>query len=144
MVITARRGRPFFQTHSIKGQRLSYVLRFEFKTTNNEAEYEALVVGFELVKAVSANHVLAKSDSQLVGGQVLEDYIVKEGVMQKYLDKVKAQAAKLQSFDIVMIPREENIEANYLAKLAMTNEDAIPRNAPVQYLELPSIFAPDM
>ncbi|KAF7150490.1 hypothetical protein RHSIM_Rhsim02G0156300 [Rhododendron simsii] len=129
---------------SPKGQRLSYALRFEFKTTNNEAEYEALVVGLELASAVGASHVLAKSDSQLVVGQVLGEYTVKEEVMQKHVDKVKAQVAKLQSFNIVKIPREENIEADYLTKLATAKEDAIPRNTPVRYLESPSIFSPDI
>ncbi|XP_058189300.1 uncharacterized protein LOC131306887 [Rhododendron vialii] len=129
---------------SPKGQCLSYALRFEFKATNNESEYEVLVVGLELAKAVGANHVLAKSDSQLVVGQVLGEYTVKEEVMQKYLDKVKTQVTKLQSFKIVRIPREESIEANYLAKLATAKEDVIPRNTPVRYLGLPSIFAPDV
>ncbi|KAG5565187.1 hypothetical protein RHGRI_001176 [Rhododendron griersonianum] len=127
-----------------KGQRLSYALRFEFKATNNEAEYEALVVGLDLAKAVGADHVLAKSDSQLVVGQVLGEYTVKEEIMQKYLDKVKAQIAKLQSFSIVRIPREENIEADYLSKLATAKEGAIPPNALIRYLELPSIFAIDV
>ncbi|KAG5548861.1 hypothetical protein RHGRI_014275 [Rhododendron griersonianum] len=86
---------------SPKGQRLSYALKFEFKATNNEAEYEDLVVGLDLAKDVGANHVLAKSDSQLVVGQVLGEYTVKEEIMQKYLDKVNAQIAKLQSFNIV-------------------------------------------
>ncbi|XP_058189286.1 uncharacterized protein LOC131306874 [Rhododendron vialii] len=129
---------------SPKGQRLSYALRFEFKTTNNEAEYEALVVGLELASAVGASHVLAKSDSQLVVGQILGEYTVKEEIMQKYVDKVKAQVAKLQSFNIVRILREENDEADYLAKLATAKEDAIPRNTPVRYLELPSIISPDI
>ncbi|KAG5565895.1 hypothetical protein RHGRI_001720 [Rhododendron griersonianum] len=129
---------------SPKGQRLSYALRFEFKAINNEVEYEALVVGLDLAKAVGANDVLAKSDSQLVVGQVLGEYTMKEEIMQKYLDKVKAQIAKLQSFSIVRIPREENIEADYLSKLAMAKEGAIPPNAPVRYLELPSIFAMDV
>ncbi|KAG5553262.1 hypothetical protein RHGRI_011205 [Rhododendron griersonianum] len=129
---------------SPKGQRLSYALRFEFKATNNEAEYEALVVGLDLAKAVGAKHVLAKSDSELVVGQVLGEYTVKEEVMQKYLDKVKAQIAKLQSFSIVRIPREENIDADYLSKLATAKEGAIPPNAPIRYLELPSIFAMDV
>ncbi|XP_058183967.1 uncharacterized protein LOC131301614 [Rhododendron vialii] len=129
---------------SPKGQRLSYALRFEFKTTNNEAEYEALVVGLELASAIRASHALAKSDSQLVVGQVLGEYTVKEEIMQKYVDKVKAQVAKLQSFNIVRIPREENNEADYLAKLATAKEDAIPWNTPIRYLELPSIVSPDI
>ncbi|KAF7151179.1 hypothetical protein RHSIM_Rhsim02G0151100 [Rhododendron simsii] len=120
------------------------MLRFEFKTTNNEAEYEALVVGLELASAVGASHVLAKSDSQLVVGQVLGEYTVKEEIMQKYVDKVEAQIAKLQSFNIVRIPREENNEADYLAKLATAKEDSFPRNTPVRYLELASIVSPDI
>ncbi|KAF7142836.1 hypothetical protein RHSIM_Rhsim05G0116600 [Rhododendron simsii] len=88
---------------SPKGQLLSYAFRFEFKATNNEAEYEAFVVGLELAKVVGVEHLLAKSDSQLVVGQ---------------------------------IPREENIEADYLAKLTTAKEDAIPRNTPVRYLEV--------
>jgi hypothetical protein len=34
------------------------------------------------------------------------------------------------------------MEADYLSKLATAKEEAIPRNAPIRYLELPSIFAP--
>ncbi|XP_058185734.1 uncharacterized protein LOC131302960 [Rhododendron vialii] len=129
---------------SPKGQCLSYALRFEFKTTNNEAKYEALVVGLELASTVGASHVLTKSDSQLVVGQVLGEYTVKEEIMQRYVDKVKAQVAKLQGFNIVRIPREENNETDYLAKLAMAKEDAIPRNTSVRYLELPSIVSLDI
>ncbi|KAF7127124.1 hypothetical protein RHSIM_Rhsim11G0039400 [Rhododendron simsii] len=129
---------------SPKGQRLSYAFRFEFKTTHNEAEYETLVVGLELASAVGASHVLAKSDSQLLLGQVLGECTVKEEVMQKYADKVKDQVVKMQSFNIVRIPREENNEADYLAKLATAKEEAIPRNTAVRYLELPSIVSPDI
>ncbi|XP_058185742.1 uncharacterized protein LOC131302967 [Rhododendron vialii] len=65
----------------------------------------------------------AKSDSQLVVGQVLGEYTMKEEVMQKYLSKVKPQVAKLKSLNVVRIPREENIEVDYLAKLATAKED---------------------
>ncbi|KAF7127061.1 hypothetical protein RHSIM_Rhsim11G0038800 [Rhododendron simsii] len=42
------------------------------------------------------------------------------------------------------IRREENIEADYLEKLATAKEDAIPWNTPVRYFELPSILAPNI
>ncbi|KAI8555712.1 hypothetical protein RHMOL_Rhmol05G0196100 [Rhododendron molle] len=63
--------------------------------------------------------------------------------MQKYLDKVKSLVAKFKNFNIIRIPREDNVEADYLSKLATAREEAIPRNAPIRYLELPSIFAPN-
>lgn len=45
-------------------------LRFEFKASNNQAEYEALILGMRLAKEMGATTLQARSDSQLVTGQV--------------------------------------------------------------------------
>ena len=37
---------------SPKGDRLEYAIRLQFQTTNNEAEYEALLKGLELAKSL--------------------------------------------------------------------------------------------
>ena len=39
-----------------------------YQTTNNEAEYEALLKGLELAKSLGADSVLVQGDSQLVIG----------------------------------------------------------------------------
>lgn len=39
------------------GEEIFYVVRLEFKATNNQAEYEALIAGPELPQAVRANKV---------------------------------------------------------------------------------------
>ena len=39
---------------SPKGHKIPYALRFGFKATNNEAEYEALFTGLRLAKEVKA------------------------------------------------------------------------------------------
>ncbi|KAF7130049.1 hypothetical protein RHSIM_Rhsim10G0110200 [Rhododendron simsii] len=70
-------------------------------STIKEASKAGLILTSQKDNAVGVEHLLAKSDSQLVVGQVLGEYTVKEEVMQKYIDKVKAQVAKLRSFDIV-------------------------------------------
>ena len=41
-------------------------LRFGFKASNNEAEYEALIVGLELAKEIKVESLEIFSDSQLV------------------------------------------------------------------------------
>lgn len=41
-------------------------LRFEFRATNNEAEYEALLVGIRLAKSLEVRRLKACSDSQLI------------------------------------------------------------------------------
>ena len=45
-----------------------YALRFEFPATNNGAEYEALIAGLKVTKALEVDRLQAYSDSQLVVG----------------------------------------------------------------------------
>ena len=49
-----------------------------YPTTNNEAEYEALLKGLELAKSLGAESVLVQGDSQLVIGQMNGMYEAKE------------------------------------------------------------------
>ena len=67
---------------SPEGDTIKQAVRLQYPTTNNEAEYEALLAGLKMEKALGATELDALSDSQLVVGQVNEDY---EGRMQRYL-----------------------------------------------------------
>jgi len=53
-------------------------LRFAFKASNNQAEYEALVAGILLAKEMGAKVLVAKSDSLLVTGQVTGEFQAKD------------------------------------------------------------------
>jgi len=53
--------------------------------TNNEAEYEAILTGLRVAKALRAKIALLRSDSQLVIGQVNGEFKAKESRMQRYL-----------------------------------------------------------
>ena len=44
------------------GLLIEQALRFVFKTSNNQAEYEALIVGMLLAKEMGAQSLLVKSD----------------------------------------------------------------------------------
>ena len=57
----------------------------QFPTTNNEAEYKALLTGLSLARVLEAKALIVQADSQLVIGQVRGDYEVKEERMLKYL-----------------------------------------------------------
>ena len=50
------------------GERIEQAVRLGFSASNNESEYEAMIVGLELALAVGANRLLIRSDSQLVVG----------------------------------------------------------------------------
>ena len=48
---------------SLEGDRLTYKVRLQYKTTNNEVEYEALFKGLELAKSIEAKSILILRDS---------------------------------------------------------------------------------
>ena len=60
--------------------------RLNFPTTNNEVEYEGLVVGLDLAKAARAISVIVYYDSQVVTSQVNGDFECKGEKMKKYLE----------------------------------------------------------
>uniref|UniRef100_A0A2N9FX15 Uncharacterized protein n=1 Tax=Fagus sylvatica TaxID=28930 RepID=A0A2N9FX15_FAGSY len=55
-----------------KGHLLKHSTRLQYPTTNNEAEYEALLTGLRIAKELGANRLKIRSDSQLIVGQVNE------------------------------------------------------------------------
>ncbi|KAL0293250.1 UNVERIFIED_CONTAM: Retrovirus-related Pol polyprotein from transposon [Sesamum radiatum] len=57
---------------------LEFAIKFGFKASNNEAEYEALVIGMRMTHETGARYLLAYSDSQLVVKQVEGTYDAKE------------------------------------------------------------------
>ena len=73
------------------------MVRLDFPTTNNEAEYETLVAGLDLAKAVGAARVVIHYDSQVVTNQVNGDYECKGERMKKYLEQVKRRVDDLQA-----------------------------------------------
>ena len=53
-------------------------LRFAFKASNNQAEYEALIAGMLLAREMGARSLVAKSDSLLVTEQVTGEFQAKD------------------------------------------------------------------
>ena len=73
------------------------MVRLDFPTTKNEAEYEALVAGLDLAKAARATSVVIYCDSQVVTNQVNGNYKCKGERMKRYLDQVKRRIDDLKS-----------------------------------------------
>ena len=64
-------------------------LRLDFSATNNETEYEALLVGMAMVQRIGGKSIKLFSDSRLVVGQVRGEFEAKDERMQGYLSQVK-------------------------------------------------------
>ena len=89
---------------SPEGDKIKCMVRLDFPTSNNEAEYKALVAGLNLAKAVGAVSVVLYCDSQVVTNQMNGDYECKGERMKKYLEQVRRKVDFLQA-KIVQIPR---------------------------------------
>ena len=57
-----------------EGMVTEYALRFDFKASNNQAEYEALLAGLRMAKELGINSLRVFSDSQLIVGQVKGEF----------------------------------------------------------------------
>ncbi|KAL0452032.1 UNVERIFIED_CONTAM: hypothetical protein Slati_1181300 [Sesamum latifolium] len=117
-----------------QGEDLEFAIKFSFKASNNEAEYEALVIGLRMAHETGAKHLLAYSDSQLVVKQVEGTYEAKEESMIQYLQQIADLKTKFHHFQIIQIPREENAKADSLSKLASSLEDCRTRHITIHYL----------
>ena len=58
------------------------------------AEYEALIAGMKLGKTLSANNLIAHTDSQLVAHQINGLYNVKDKLLAKYHSVIATLSCK--------------------------------------------------
>jgi len=63
---------------SPSGTRSKYAAKLAFKATNNMTEYEGHILGLNKAKALGAQTILVKTDSQVVVGQVEKEYLARE------------------------------------------------------------------
>ncbi|XP_022014370.1 uncharacterized protein LOC110913858 [Helianthus annuus] len=123
---------------------MTYALRLEFKSSNNEAEYEALLAGLRLVAKVGAKNVVAHVDSLLVANQVNGEYEARETNMIEYLEQVKHAMALFDSCKVEHIPRSKNKKADALSKLASVSFSHLAKEERVEVLTAPSITTPQV
>ena len=97
------------------GERNAYI----GETTNNVAEYRALLLGLELARDLGADEVEVINDSELVARQIGGEYKVKHaGLMPLFLDAMR----ELREFDawaVRPVRRESNERADELVNEAL-------------------------
>jgi ribonuclease HI len=90
----------------------------DYKCTNNQIEYEALLFGLQILHDMRVKHVEAYGDSLLVVQQVSKVCQCLNGSLNAYLDKCLDIISCMDEFVIYHVPREENPKANALAQQA--------------------------
>jgi ribonuclease HI len=89
--------------------------RYLGQTTNNVAEYEALIMGLEALLKLGKRRIRIQSDSQLLVRQLNGEYRVKDEKLKPLFQKAIALLRQFESYRIVHVPREENKLADRLA-----------------------------
>ncbi|XP_076894778.1 uncharacterized protein LOC143547175 [Bidens hawaiensis] len=102
---------------SPEGTEFTCAIRLNFASTNNEAEYEALLAGLRVAQEKSVRRVRAHVDSLLVANQVSGDYEAKDHKMIEYLKKTKGLLKSFQEARVVHIPRVQNKKADALTTI---------------------------
>ncbi len=93
-------------------------------TTNNQAEYQAIVAGLKAALALPVDaHVTCKLDSQLVVRQINGLYKMKNEDLRPWLEEIKELIKQFpQGVDFVDIRREQNKHADKLVNQALDEQ----------------------
>ena len=92
------------------------------KTTNNVAEYSALIRALEELLILGYKEAHFISDSQLIVEQIKGNYRVKDENLKILYHQAKALIQKMSSFSIKHVVREENKTADDLANKSLDNQ----------------------
>ena len=99
--------------------RLGSVSRYIGETTNNVAEYRALIAGLEAARDFPARAVEVRGDSKLVIEQVRGAWKVRQAHLRPLVDDVRRLLADYDTVALVHVPREQNTDADLLVNAAL-------------------------
>ncbi len=97
------------------GELMEEVSGFLGRTTNNVAEYQALLAALDYALAHQCRRLRVLADSELLVRQINGTYKVKNHNLKPLYDRAKHLIARFESFSIQHVYREENREADRLA-----------------------------
>jgi hypothetical protein len=87
--------------------RTCYAVKLDFSCTNNIAEYEALLLGLQKLKAMGVWRAFLKTDSHVISGHVYKSSMARDPKLEKYLDAVRRLEISFEGFSVKNIPRRK-------------------------------------
>ncbi len=101
------------------GTAVAEVSKYLGETTNNVAEYQALLSGLKKLVELGAGDVEILADSQLMVRQLQGTYRVKHPNLKPLFEEALTLLKKIRRYSIRHIEREKNEEADRLANQAI-------------------------
>jgi ribonuclease HI len=92
------------------------------RTTNNVAEYRALLLGLQRARELGADDVEVIGDSELIAKQVLGEYKVKNEALRALHREATAALRAFRRWSIRTVPRAQNAEADRLVNAALDQQ----------------------
>ena len=87
------------------GKIIEQVICLDFPSSNNETEYEEIITKLDLTISVSSEKIIIRSDSQLVVGQVNDEYETRDQRMTKYVSLVNLRVGSFVAWRLEPVPR---------------------------------------
>ena len=107
-VVSDAAGRPVAEGAELLG-----------RTTNNVAEYRALLLGLARARELGADEIEVIGDSELIAKQVRGEYKVKNADMRELHARAIAALRDFTSWEIRTVPRAQNADADALVNAAL-------------------------
>jgi ribonuclease HI len=105
-----------------QGGIVSRIKRYLGSVTNNIAEYQALIAGLQEAQRLGMKEVEVYLDSELVVNQVNGVYRVRDAKLKTLEGEVRRRLGHFAHWVVRYIPREENREADRLAREAVKDK----------------------
>jgi ribonuclease HI len=112
-------GALVFDTSTDPPGRLATVSECIGVTTNNVAEYRALIAGLQAASATPARAAKVRGDSKLVIEQLAGRWKVKQPHLQPLHAQARALLDEYDEVDLAHVRREQNAEADALVNAAL-------------------------
>jgi len=100
--------------YDASGRRLAEVGKYLGRTTNNVAEYSALILGLEEARRLGGRQLAIFSDSELLIRQCNGQYRVRDARLKRYFERVKRLSQGFDKVTLQHVLREKNKEADRL------------------------------
>ncbi len=107
---------------SPKGETVATISEYIGETTNNQAEYRAVIAGLGKAKELGATEVECVLDSELVVKQLNREYKVKHPDLKPVFEKARMLALGFSKVLFRHVRREENKAADALVNEALDKE----------------------
>lgn len=103
----------------IKNKEAIFRGKYIGETTNNQAEYKALIAGLTRAQEEGVSRVECFLDSELVVKQLTGDYRIKHADLKPLAAQVKDLVNQFEKVTFTAVPREKNKEADSLVNQAI-------------------------